>query len=1035
MQRRRYLDKHLIVLLHLVLAACLSATAQDYKPKINLNINGHNGKVNDLLFLPDGQRFVSISEDKSVKIWDADSLLVLDRLDTEIGPAYQGVFYSGALSPDGKYLALGGFPLSEMPENYLIVIDIENRKVIGPVMGHYDIVSDIVFDDTGKFIFSGGEDDILSIWTLQNDVLELFSQSNMGSPISSMAYDPSTKSLALATAGSSIVTFLDMTAILEGVDDFEMSVGIEHDGEINRISYSSTGKYIATSSVNGEVQVTDASGNTIFQTDELGVMVNALSFSADAKYLMMMDLEGTAKLVDLTKRGITKEFKAHDNAVFSMSFDPAANGYQVVSSGGNNNGIVRWDALSGKVVTRLSGEGRAVQSMAFVDSSSLRINYFANNDGGDASVIFDFKNFVPKKMAGEGSTIAKQKKAITQIDEYTLKAKSGRIANDPSIDGRVLEFISDEDGNVYVGSDFSLKQYDGSGKLKKEFLGHAGGVRALALSVDARYLASGSEDQKVLLWKLDEPGKFPSVGEYFTAETFESVKIGGVQELLDQDNPEAWKKLMRALEKTEPKIHKELSATFPYLHVSTHPFMTLFLADNGEWITWTEEGYFHCSSDGAKLFGWHINRGISSLADFYTAEQYFDILYEPELLVRSFESGERITELLSEAGEGAFKIDVSERPSVAVFDLSQVRLNRDPKINYSKGKYQTSHREVDVSIDVYNGGSGFSEFNLFQNGKLVVSDRGLEEVPVGQYITKKYKLSLVNDLNTFSALVKNKQNIDSRPSEFKLQYTGEVIATSSLYVLAIGINQYKNERYNLNYAYDDALSFVEELKLKGGEIYREINVTAVYNEEATKLGIIKGLDEIKAKAQPEDVFVFYYAGHGTIDDTQNNKYFFVPTDVTQLYGDSTQLVTKAISSDELKLHLSEIKAQKQLVLMDACHSGGAIETLSTRSAGSEEKAMIQLARAAGIVMIASSGSQQFSTEFTILKHGVFTYSLLEAMNGAGDNGDGNITVSEIKQYMEESVPELTKKHGGSAQYPTGFIRGNNFPLGVVNKKE
>ncbi|MEQ8712390.1 MAG: caspase family protein [Cyclobacteriaceae bacterium] len=1033
MQRRHYLDRNLIVLLHLILATCLSATAQDYKPKINLNINGHNGKVNDLLFLPDGQRFISISEDKSVKIWDAATLEVIERLDTEYGPGYQGVFYSGALSPDGKYLALGGLPLNEMEENYLIVIDIENKKIIGPVEGHYDAVSDIVFDDSGEFIFSGGMGNVLSIWKLKNGTLELFSQTDMGSYVNALGYDPSTKSLAVAT-GSNVVTFLDMTAILEGGDDFDASEGIVHDGEINRLAYSSTGRYIATSSVNGEVQVTDASGNTIFQNDELGVLVNALSFSADAKYLMMMDLEGTAKLVDLTKRGIIKEFKAHDNAVFSMSFDPTTDSYEVISSGGINNGIVRWDALSGKAVTSLSGEGRAVQSMAFVDSSSLRVNYFSNNDGEDASIIFDFKNFVPKKMAGEGSAIANQKKNITQLDEYTLRAKSGRISNDPSADGRILEFISDASGHVFVGSDFSLKEYDGSGKLVREFIGHAGGVRALSLSPGGRYLSSGGEDQKVLLWKLDEAGKFPSVGEYFTPEAFASVKIGGVEELLDQNNPEAWQKLMRALEKTQPKLHKELNGTYPYLHVSTDPFMTLFLADNGEWITWTEEGYFHCSSDGAKLFGWHINRGISSLADFYTAEQYFDILYEPELLIRSFDSGDRISELLSQAGEGTFTIDISERPSVAVFNLSQVRLNRDPKINFSKGEYRTSQREVDVTIDVYNGGSGFSELNLFQNGKLVVSDTDFEEVPVGQYVTKKYELSLVNDLNTFSVLVKNKQKIDSRPNEFKLQYTGEVIATSSLYVLAIGINQYKNERYNLNYAYDDAISFVEELKLKGGEIYREIKVVEVYNEEATKQGIINGLNEIKAQAQPEDVFVFYYAGHGTIDDTQDNKYFFVPTDVTQLYGDSTQLVTKAISSDELKMHLSEIKAQKQLVLMDACHSGGAIESLSTRSAASEEKAMIQLARAAGIVMIASSGTQQFATEFAILKHGVFTYSLLEAMNGAGDNGDGNITVSEIKQYMEEAVPELTKKHGGSAQYPTGFIRGNNFPLGVVKKQ-
>lgn len=1032
MQIRCSLDHFLFILLHLVLVVTVSATAQDYKPKINLNINGHNGKVNDLIFLPDGTRFISISEDKSVKIWDATTMKVVDRIETEVGPGFEGMFYTGALSPDGKYLALGGYPVPGPELNYILVINLDTRKLIGPAEGHIDVINDITFDDTGKFLFSGGGGNILSTWSLEGDQISLISQSDIGIYINALSFNPSTKSLAIATATNEVV-FADMSNIVTGGDDFELTSGIPHEAEINTLTYDPTGRYLATSSINGELQVTDASFNTIFRENGFDVMINALSFSPDAKYLMTMDLAGKARMIDLTKRGVIKEFEAHDNVAFSMSFDPSSAVYEVISSGGINNGIVRSDALTGKTLNRVSGEGRAVESLAFADSSSLRINYFKNADGAESSMIFEFDNFLPKKMAGVGSITQNIKSNVSQIDEYTLRARSGRIFNDIGGDGRILEYISDEKGNVFVGSDFSLKEYDASGKLLRDFVGHSGGVRALALSPDGRYLASGSEDQKVLLWKLDEPGRFPSVSEYFTAEAFKSVKIAGIEEILGQNEPEAWQKLMRAIEKSQPKLYKEVSSTFPYLHVSTNPFMTLFLADNGEWITWTEEGYFHCSSDGAKLFGWHINRGISSLSDFYTAEQYFDILYEPELLIRSFKSGDRVSKLLSEAGEGAFTIDISQRPSVAVFDLSQVRLNKDEKITYSKGKYQTSQREVEVEVEVYNGGSGFSELNLFQNGKLVISDKDFKEIPVGQHISKKYKLSLVNDLNTFSVMVKNKQNIDSRPNEFKLQYTGEVIATSSLYVLAIGINQYKNERYNLNYAYDDAYSFVEGLKKISGDIYREIKVVEVYNEQATKSGIINGLNQIKTMAQPEDVFVFYYAGHGTIDDTQDNKYFFVPTDVTQLYGDSTQLVTKAISSEELKLHLSEIKAQKQLVLMDACHSGGAIETLSTRSAASEEKAMIQLARAAGIVMIASSGTQQFATEFAILKHGVFTYSLLEALNGAGDNGDGSITVSEIKQYMEDAVPELTKKHGGSAQYPTGFIRGNNFPLGVVKK--
>ena len=119
--------------------------------------------------------------------------------------------------------------------------------------------------------------------------------------------------------------------------------------------------------------------------------------------------------------------------------------------------------------------------------------------------------------------------------------------------------------------------------------------------------------------------------------------------------------------------------------------------------------------------------------------------------------------------------------------------------------------------------------------------------------------------------------------------------------------------------------------------------------------------------------------------------------------------------------------------MDACHSEGALKAVRTRAPASEEKAIVQLARASGVVMIASSGTQQYASEFEVLQHGVFTYSLLEALDGMGGNGDDRITVGELKTYMEERVPELAEEHGGTAQYPTGYTQGNNFPIGIIEK--
>ncbi|HCW08071.1 MAG TPA: hypothetical protein DGG95_11985, partial [Cytophagales bacterium] len=185
-------------------------------------------------------------------------------------------------------------------------------------------------------------------------------------------------------------------------------------------------------------------------------------------------------------------------------------------------------------------------------------------------------------------------------------------------------------------------------------------------------------------------------------------------------------------------------------------------------------------------------------------------------------------------------------------------------------------------------------------------------------------------------------------------------------------------------------------------------------------------------------FVFFYAGHGSLDEEHKDKdgdspFYFVPTNVTKIYGDPEQLVNKGISGSELRDYLTQVRSTKQIVLMDACHSGGALKALNVRAAASDEKAIVQLARSSGVVWIASSGTKQFATEFEILKHGVFTYALLEALDGKADNGDKRITVNEIKSYMDDRVPELTKQYGGQSQYPTAYSHGNDFPIAVKEK--
>jgi uncharacterized caspase-like protein len=289
--------------------------------------------------------------------------------------------------------------------------------------------------------------------------------------------------------------------------------------------------------------------------------------------------------------------------------------------------------------------------------------------------------------------------------------------------------------------------------------------------------------------------------------------------------------------------------------------------------------------------------------------------------------------------------------------------------------------------------------------------------------------------NRLKAIALNSQRTESAPAELIVNYTPAAptpapptVSDIDLYGLVIGINKYKNPKYNLNYAVADAGAFREQIQQMSGAIFKSIQVDFIVDEHATQTKIIEAFERIKAAAQPKDVFVFYYAGHGVLNDRR--EFFLVPHDVTQLYGNNEALASKGLSAAQLQQFSKEIKAQKQLYLLDACQSAGAIEQFALRGAA-EEKAIAQLARATGTHWLTASGSEQFASEFAQLGHGVFTYALLEGLKGKADTGDRKITVKEIDAYLQSVVPELTAKYKGSPQYPASYGFGNDFPLVII----
>src|SRR5271168_3340273 len=95
------------IVLGLALAAhAPSAAAQD-KPILVLDSGGHTAAVTKVLFTPDDRQVITVSEDKTVRIWDVASGETGRVLRLPIGPGSAGELACAALSPKGRLLAVG----------------------------------------------------------------------------------------------------------------------------------------------------------------------------------------------------------------------------------------------------------------------------------------------------------------------------------------------------------------------------------------------------------------------------------------------------------------------------------------------------------------------------------------------------------------------------------------------------------------------------------------------------------------------------------------------------------------------------------------------------------------------------------------------------------------------------------------------------------------------------------------------------------------------------------------------------------------
>jgi uncharacterized caspase-like protein len=128
-----------------------------------------------------------------------------------------------------------------------------------------------------------------------------------------------------------------------------------------------------------------------------------------------------------------------------------------------------------------------------------------------------------------------------------------------------------------------------------------------------------------------------------------------------------------------------------------------------------------------------------------------------------------------------------------------------------------------------------------------------------------------------------------------------------------------------------------------------------------------------------------------------------------------------------------IEAKKIAFFIDACYSGSiggrTFAKTGIRAGNISGGFLDAMANGEGRIIITASSANEVSLEETSLGHGVFTYYLLEGLDGRGDlDGDHMITLDELYGYLYDRVVKASKAFGG-CQHPVK--KGENTGIFVI----
>lgn len=937
--------------------AAVAARSPSVEPQPRVAYAMHSARINQIRPTPDFRQLVSVSQDKTIRVWRMSDLRLLRTIHVPSEAGEEGSLRSLAITPDGREVIVGGWTgLAFAGESQLYRIDLATGRLLQTLRGFSGVVQALAISRDGSQLAVGLDKGLRVIGLPGGRPLFADDQYNETVRFADFAADGT---LATTSHDGCLRLYApDGKLVFRAEYPQRPASGVACLGApMGGVRFSPDGARLAFG-LNDRVQLVvmtvrqRAIERVVTVDDPKQRSLCCPNFTPDGKHLYLHGAhegDGATPLyrIDLARTDPPERLDVGRQRFTNIL--PLAGGDIVFSTNAPS-------------LARVSRQG-VVLAEALPPNGDFRFEWSGFRISADASRVA-----LPMRADGTDPrhfSLAAELEAAFRV----ARSEDMRALSSPRRDGTLrLEALLDEFGHQ---KPIRINERD----LRLQKFQAARSWSAMAqrpwIAVGTQWSVLMADGEGRILWERNLPA--PAYQVNASADGRWVVAAVG-------DGSLRW-----------------------YSAESGTETLGVFLHNNGtDWVAWRSDGYYASSPGGDEYIGWLINRGDETSPDFLRAVQFERQLYRPDLVRLALAAPDASQPVRTSM---AALINSLAPPRVTIEEIDVQRR----EVRFVVEATGRPVKEVGVYIEGIPvlPASERRVAPAAAGGRMTRTVKLPDNVPLDSLrVEAETDSSLGAD--DAAAVERVAGAAGSRGRLWVLSIGVEryddLSGCGTARQCEVSVRELPN-------APNDARRIIETLRQGSGRAPADMRTAMLADgtpARPSKQALLAQL-RLLEQARAEDTVVLFLASHGIVGGPGGNEYYFLPSDakaadiISALDGGSQ--VSSLLSSTELVDAMRRV-AGRRVVVIDSCYSGAA----DGRS--SNPYALVKRSAAAQFAVLSAARGDEESIEYfdPRTKHGAFTLALLDGLEGAADaDKDGTVTLEEAFAFVGPRVAVNTER--------------------------